>query len=33
MRLTKEILVDETGDFYTAYNLMQMILFEELIYG
>lgn len=26
-------LLSGQGDYYTAYNLMQMILFEEVIYG
>ena len=29
----KELLVDEEGDFYTASNLIQIIIFGEVVYG
>ncbi len=29
----KELLEDEEGDFYTAWNLLQIILFGEVVYG
>lgn len=31
-KFAKKLLIDEDGDFYTAYNLMQIILFGELVY-
>ena len=29
----KELLVDEEGDFYTAWNLLQLVIFGEVVYG
>lgn len=29
----QELFVDEDGDFYTAYNLMQIAVFGDIIYG
>lgn len=29
----KELLIDEDGDFFTAYNLIQIIIFGEVVYG
>lgn len=29
----KELFLDEDGDFFTAYNLLQIIIFGEVIYG
>lgn len=32
-RLASELFIDEDGDFYTAYNLLQLIVFGEVVYG
>lgn len=32
-RLVQELFIDEDGDLYTAYNLMQVAVFGEIIYG
>lgn len=29
----KELFLDEDGDFFTAYNLLQIIIFGEVVYG
>lgn len=31
--LAKSLLIDENGDMWTAYNLLQVVLFGEEIYG
>lgn len=31
--LAKELLIDEEGDMWTAYNLLQIIVFGEEVYG
>lgn len=32
-KLAEELLINEEGDFYTAFNLLQIIVFGEEIYG
>lgn len=31
--LVQELFIEESGDLYTAYNLMQVAVFGEIIYG
>lgn len=32
-RYAKELWIDEMGDFYTAWNLLQLVIFGEVVYG